>query len=166
VPLARVRTSCYLVFGKLLCRALVTSLTGTVLVNVSSRPALARFRRRRYPLTTLMRGHGSSDLTEPEFRRDVLRLRRRVQKLTALLRSPWPCSARPGFASQESGCRTNAPGCGSWAPSISLVSTSRRERSCGSCGCRRLGSRLDAGGRARVALDDDQSSCPAHHHID
>ena len=40
-----------------------------------------------------------TELTEPELRQEVLKLRRRVRKLTALLRLAPPCCKRPGFAS-------------------------------------------------------------------
>src|SRR5215471_1171276 len=40
-----------------------------------------------------------AELTEPELRQEVLKLRRRVRKLTALLRLTLALLQRPGFAS-------------------------------------------------------------------
>jgi hypothetical protein len=43
-----------------------------------------------------------ADLTEPELRREILKLQRRVEKLAALLRLAWPSYTPLGSASQES----------------------------------------------------------------
>jgi hypothetical protein len=58
-----------------------------------------------------------ADLTEPQ---EVLKLRRRVQKLAALLRLAVSLLRTSGFrfVSMESVCRTDAPKCGSDAPWI------------------------------------------------
>jgi hypothetical protein len=66
---------------------------------------------------TVVVGLDVADLTEPELRQEVLRLWRRVRKLTALLRLALACDEPPGFASQERACRTDALKCGSSRPS-------------------------------------------------
>jgi hypothetical protein len=91
-----------------------------------------------------------ADLTEPELRQEVLKLRRRVQKLTALLRLTLALLRTSGFASQVRVCRMNAPSGESCAPWTGPTSTSRCERSCGSCESRRVGSIPGTGGRAPV----------------
>jgi hypothetical protein len=54
------------------------------------------------------------DLTEPELRQEILKLRRRVEKLAARCSGwPWPCYTPPGSACQESVCRREKPSCGS-----------------------------------------------------
>jgi hypothetical protein len=109
---------------------------------------------------------GVADLTEPELRQEILTLRRRVEKLAALLRlARWHCYRPPGFGSQESVCRTAAPSCGSCARWIGLASASRCERSCGSSVCRRVGFRPGADGRARVRSTISRP-VPAPHRID
>jgi hypothetical protein len=52
-----------------------------------------------------------ADLIESELRQEVLKLRRRVEKLTALLRFALTLLRPPGLASQERACRTDAPRC-------------------------------------------------------
>ena len=107
-----------------------------------------------------------ADLTEPELRQEILKLRRRVQKLAALLRLALALLRSLRVQrSQESVCRTDAPSCGSCAPWIGPASASRCERSCGSCGCRRVGSMPGAGGRARVRSTISRP-VPARHRID
>ena len=59
-----------------------------------------------------------ADLSEPELQQEVLKLRRRVQSSRRCSGSCRPCSEPPGFASQKSACRTDAPRCGSGAPWI------------------------------------------------
>ena len=49
-----------------------------------------------------------ADLTEAELRQEILKLRRRVEKLAALLGWRWPCYTPPGSGSQESVCRRTA----------------------------------------------------------
>ena len=58
-----------------------------------------------------------------------------------------PATNAPGFTSQESVCRTDVPRYRSCAPWIGPASTSRCERSCGSCECRRVGSMPGAGAK-------------------
>ena len=65
-----------------------------------------------------------ADITEPELRQEIMKLRRRVEKLAALLRWRSPCYRPPGSRSQESGCRTEEPSCGSCAPWIGRASVS------------------------------------------
>jgi hypothetical protein len=59
-----------------------------------------------------------ADLTEPELRQEILTLRRRVEKLAALLRLALALLPTSGFASQESLCRKEKPSGGSSAPWI------------------------------------------------
>jgi hypothetical protein len=106
-----------------------------------------------------------ADLTELELREEILKLRRRVQKLTALLRLALALLRTSGFASQERVCRTDAPRCGSCAPWIGPASTCRCERSCGFCVCRRVGSTPGAGARARVR-STISPPVSAHHRLD
>jgi hypothetical protein len=91
-----------------------------------------------------------ANLTEPELRQEILKLRRRVEKPRRC--SGWrsPCYTPPGSGSQESVCRTDTPSCESCAPWIGRASMSRCERSSGSCVCRRVGFRPGADGRPRV----------------
>jgi hypothetical protein len=91
-------------------------------------------------------------LTEPELRQEVLKLRRRVQKISALLRLAMALLRTSRFVSPESAPRTDAPKLGSCAPWIAPASISHCERSCGSCVCRPVGFMPGAGGRARVRL--------------
>ncbi len=53
-----------------------------------------------------------ADLSEPELRREVLKLRRRVQKLTALLRLALAVLRTSGFRLTESDLKTPKPRCG------------------------------------------------------
>ena len=66
--------------------------------------------------STVVIGLDVVDLTEPELRWEILKLRRRVQKLTALLHLALACYEPPSLASPESVCRRDAPSCGSCAP--------------------------------------------------
>jgi hypothetical protein len=70
-------------------------------------------------------------------------------------------TAHRGRDHRESVCRTDAPTYRSYAPWIRLVSTSRCERSCGSCGCRRVGSMPGDGRSTRVRLTISRP-VPAH----
>jgi hypothetical protein len=54
-----------------------------------------------------------ADLTEPELRQEILKLRRRIEKLAALLRLALALLQPPGSASCESDCRREKPRCGS-----------------------------------------------------
>jgi hypothetical protein len=91
-----------------------------------------------------------AELTEPELRREVLQLRRRVQKLSALLRLGLARPEPPGFASPESVCPPDAQRRGSYEPWIGPASTSHCGRSCGSSVSRLVGSMPGVGGSARV----------------
>ena len=91
-----------------------------------------------------------ADLTEAELRQEVLKLRRRVRKLTALLQLALPCCIRPGFGSTQRDCRTDAISGESCVRWIGPASTFRCERSCGSCVCRRVGFMAGIAGSARV----------------
>ena len=51
-------------------------------------------------------------LTEAELRQEILKLRRRVEKLAALLRLALALLQPPGFGSQARACRTERPSCG------------------------------------------------------
>ena len=79
-----------------------------------------------------------ADLTELELRQEILKLRRRVQKLTALLRLALALLRTSGFRLTGARLPADAPRCGSCAPWIGPASTCRCERSCGSCVCRRV----------------------------
>jgi len=54
-----------------------------------------------------------ADLTEPDLRQEILKLRRRVEKLAALLRLALALIHLRGSVSQESVCRREKPSCGS-----------------------------------------------------
>src|SRR5215471_2380323 len=70
-----------------------------------------------------------TELTEPELRQEVLKLRRRVRKLTALLRLALTLLQASHFrTSPWHGCRTDAISCDSCALWIGSGSTSRCER--------------------------------------
>ena len=89
-------------------------------------------------------------LTEPALRQEILMLRRRVQKLAALLCLVLALLQASGFTCRASGCPTEAPRGGSCAPSIRPARASRCGRSYSSSACRRAGSLPGAGGRRRV----------------
>ena len=99
------------------------------------------------------------DLTEPELRQEVLKLRRRVQSYRRCSGSRWPCYEHPGFVSQESAYRTDAPRRGSCAPWIGPASISPLpsvlQFLCVSP--RRFNAWRR---RQRACALDDQSSCP------
>jgi hypothetical protein len=57
-----------------------------------------------------------ADLTEPELRQEILKRRRRVEKLAALLRWHWPCYGPPASGAPASVSRTDQPSCGSCGP--------------------------------------------------
>ena len=90
-------------------------------------------------------------LSELELQHEILTLRRRVRKLAALRQLVLPCCASRGSRCRTSGCLTDARRCGSCAPWIVPGSVFRCGRSCGSSGCRRVGSMPD-GGRTRVRV--------------
>ena len=106
-----------------------------------------------------------ADLTEPELRQEVLKLRRRVQKLTALLRLVLALLRTSGFASQKSACQTDATRSGSCAVWIVPKRLCRCGPSCGSCECRRVGSMPGDGGSRRVRSTISRPVL-AHHRLD
>ena len=90
------------------------------------------------------------DLTERELRQEILTLRRRVEKLAALLRLALALLHTSGF--RLSGARL--PDGQAKLRILRAVDrarhVSRCERSSGSCVCRRVGFRRGADGRPRV----------------
>src|SRR5215472_15138852 len=92
----------------------------------------------------------ATELTEPELRQEMLKLRRRVRKLTALLRLVLAVLQASGFASPKRVCRRGAINCESCALWIGPVSMSRCERCCGFCVSRRVAFMPGAAGSARV----------------
>ena len=79
-----------------------------------------------------------TELTEPELRQEVLKLRRRGRKLTALLRLALALLQTPGFRLTVARLRDGRE------------STSRCGRSCGSCVSRRVGFMPGAAASVRV----------------
>jgi putative transposase len=63
-----------------------------------------------------------ADLTDVELRQQILELRRRIEKLAALLRLALALLQPPGSGCQESVCPTDKPSCRSCAPSIGRAS--------------------------------------------
>src|SRR5262249_22043574 len=74
-----------------------------------------------------------ASLTEPELRQEILKLRQRVDKLSALLRLALALLHISGAGSQARVCQMEKPSCESCAPSIAPAGVSRCERSCGFC---------------------------------
>lgn len=91
-----------------------------------------------------------ADLTEPELRQEILKLRRRVEKLAALLRLALALLHTSGFRFSGERSWTETTSCGSYAPWIRRTSVCRCERSSGSWVCRRVGFRPGADGRTLV----------------
>ena len=101
---------------------------------------------------TVVIGLDVADLTEHELRHEVLKLRRRVEKLAALLRlalsfspspsSPWQASAYPMVTTSSGSC----------GPSIRRVPASRCEPSSSFSACRRVGFTRGDGGTSLVPL--------------
>ena len=85
-----------------------------------------------------------ADLTEPELRREILKLRRRVEKLAALLRLALALLHTSGFRLSGARLPDGQPSYGSCAPWIGRGRVSRCERSSSSCFCRRVGFRPGA----------------------
>jgi hypothetical protein len=98
----------------------------TVATNLGVPPSTARGWLGAAPTAVVCLDVG--DLTEPELRQEVLKLRRRVPNSQRRSRSCWPCYERPGFAAQQSACRTDATRYGSCAPDPGVV---WRRRFCG-----------------------------------
>jgi hypothetical protein len=88
------------------------------------------------------------DFTEQELRQEILKLRRRIERLAALLLAL--TLLHTALASQESVCPREKPSCGSYARWIGRASVSRYERSSASCSCRRVGFKHGADGRPRA----------------
>jgi hypothetical protein len=103
------------------------------------------------------------DLSEPELRQEVLKLGRGVQKLAALL--ALALLRTSGFSLTGE----RLPDGRAKGRILRAVDRAREylplKRSCGSCGCRRLGSRPGAGGRARVR-STISPPVPTHHRLD
>jgi hypothetical protein len=106
-----------------------------------------------------------ADLTEPELRQEVLKLRRRVQKLTALLRLALALLRTSGFRLTGERLPDGRAKMRILRAVDRAASTSRCERSCGSYVCRPVGSMLGAGGRARVR-SMISPPVPAHRRLD
>ena len=93
----------------------------------------------------------AADLTEPELRQEILKLRRRVEKLAALLRLALALLHASGFfSSQVSVYQTEPTSGGSSAPWIRRTGVCRCERSFGSWVCPRVGFTPGADERPRV----------------
>jgi putative transposase len=100
-----------------------------------------------------------ADLTEPELRQEILKLRRGVEKLAALLRLALALLHTSGFRLSEARL-TEGPAKLRILHAVDRArSISRCEWSSGSCVPRRVGFRPGADGKHACALDD-RSSCP------
>jgi hypothetical protein len=93
-----------------------------------------------------------TDLKESELRQEVLELRRRVMKLTALLRLTLAVLRSSGFTLTHDRLPEGATRSGSCEPWIAPVTLFRCGRSSGFCDCRRVGSMPGDGGSTRVRL--------------
>src|SRR6516225_2996056 len=80
---------------------------------------------------TVVVGLDVLDLTEPALRQEILKLRRRVKKRTALLHLALAMLRTSGFRLTGARCRRDAPRGGSCAPWTGPASTSRCELSYG-----------------------------------
>ena len=90
-----------------------------------------------------------ADLTEPELRQEILRLRRRVQKLAALLRLALALLQTSGFRLSDARLPDGEDKL-RILPWIRRGHVFRCGRFSGSCICRRIGFRRGADGRAPV----------------
>ena len=90
-------------------------------------------------------------LSELELQHEILTLRRRVQKLAALLQLVLAVLRVSGFTLSHERLPDGRAKVRSCAPWIGPARASRCGRSCGSSGCRRVGS-MPGGGRTRVRL--------------
>jgi hypothetical protein len=71
------------------------------------------------------RGHfGRADLTEPELRQEILKLRRRVEKLAAMIRGAHALLHTSGFRLSGAPLPADQPRCESCAPWIGRASGS------------------------------------------
>jgi len=95
---------------------------------------------------------GVADLTVPELREEVLKLRRRVQKLSAPLRLALALLRTSGFRLTGERLPDGRAKLRILEPWIWLAGTSRCERSYGSCACHRVGSMPADAGSTRVHL--------------
>ena len=91
-----------------------------------------------------------TELTEPELRQEVLKLRRRVRKLTALLRLVLALLQTSGFRLTVARLPDGRDKLRILRAVDRDASTSRCEPSCGSCVSRRVGFMPGAAGSARV----------------
>ena len=106
-----------------------------------------------------------ADLTEPELRQEVLKLRRRVQKLTALLRLVLALLRTSGFRLTEERLPDGRDKMRILRPWIGPERLCGCGPSCGSCACRRVGSMPGAGGSRRVRSTISRP-VPAHRRLD
>jgi hypothetical protein len=104
-----------------------------------------------------------TELTEPELRQDVLKLPRRVRKLTALLRLALALLQTSGFRLTVARLPDGRDKL-RILRAVDRARASHCERSCGSCMSRRVGFMLVAAGSACVL--DDQSCCPPYPRLD
>ena len=114
---------------------------------------------------TVVVGLDVADFTEPELREEILKLRRRVQKLTALLRLALALLRTSGFHLAGTRLPDGRAKMRSCAPWIERARISRCERSCGSSVCRPVDSMPGTGERARVRSMINPP-IPAHHRLD
>ena len=91
-----------------------------------------------------------ADLPEPELRQEILKLRRRVEKLAALLRLALALVHTSASGSPASACLTDQPSGGSCARWIERANVSRCEQSFDLGVCRPVGFRHGAAGRPRL----------------
>ena len=99
---------------------------------------LANDRLRKAPKVVVSRD--VTDLKESELRQEVLELRRRVKKLTAVLRLALALLRSSGFRLTPERLPNGGAKLGSCAPWIGRASLCRCGRSCGSSDCHRVGS--------------------------
>jgi hypothetical protein len=74
---------------------------------------------------TLVVSVNVADLAEPQLRQEILKLRQRVEKLSALLRLALALLHTSGFNSQAHVCRREKASCGSCAPRTGPAHVSR-----------------------------------------
>jgi hypothetical protein len=91
-----------------------------------------------------------ADLTAPELRQEILKLRRRVEKLAAGLRLAPALLHVSGFRLSGERLPDDRPSGGSYAPWIERAGACHRAGCSGSWGCHRVGFRRGADGTPRV----------------
>ena len=106
-----------------------------------------------------------ADLTEPELQQEVLKLRRRVQKLTALLRLVLAVLRSSGFRLTEGRLPDGRDKMRILEPWIVPERLCRCGPSCDSCACHRVGSMPGDGGSRHVRSTISRP-VPAHHRLD